>query len=218
MSQLVVDHIEKEYPTPCGTIQALRQCSFQLDSSESLAIVGPSGSGKSTLLSILGTLESPSKGTVLLDEINITSLSSSETIFFRRKHLGIIFQDHFLLPQCSALENVLVPLLAERRITKQDQERAKLLLDRVGLKDRFHHRPGELSGGECQRVSIARSIFRNPKLLLADEPTGSLDRSNADSIAQLLFELTQTEKMIFVLATHDLTVAQLSTKIFPLVV
>ena len=216
MSQLIVDHIKKDYQTSCGPVHALRPCSFSLTSPESLAIVGPSGSGKSTLLSILGTLEPPTQGTVLLDGINLVSLSASETISFRRQNLGVIFQDHFLLPQCSALENILIPILAERRIIREDQEKAKSLLERVGLKDRFHHRPGELSGGECQRVSIARAIFRHPKLLLADEPTGSLDRTNADSIAQLLFDLIQSEEMICVLATHDLSIAKQANKIFPL--
>lgn len=202
---LIVSHIEKSFPTQAGPLPVLRDCSFELEPSRSLSVVGPSGSGKSTLLGILGTLEPADRGSIRLDSIEVLELPASELPAFRRHRIGFIFQDHHLLPQIGALENVLMPFLAEGRITKEQEERAVFLLDRVGLSDRRNHRPAELSGGQRQRVAIARALVYQPSLLLADEPTGNLDRESAALVGDLLLELAQSAMLL--LATHDLALA-----------
>ncbi len=206
---LIVSNITKDYPTREGVLSVLRACSFRLESTQSLSIVGPSGSGKSTLLGILGTLEPPTSGSMLLGETEITKIPERELPEFRRRQIGFVFQEHHLLPQCGALENVLVPFLAEGRISKERQERGLTLLERVGLKDRRDHRPAELSGGERQRVAIARALVYEPALLLADEPTGNLDRSTATLITELFLELSATSMLILV--THDPNLAAKTT-------
>src|SRR5207253_4264054 len=170
---------------------------------ENAAILGPSGSGKSTLLSILGTLEPPTSGSVFLAGKNPFALDEAELAAFRRESIGFVFQDHHLLPQCTVLENVLVPFLADGSATQDDVQRAADLLGRVGLAERLTHRPAELSGGERQRVAIARALVRGPTLLLADEPTGNLDRTTARSIAELLLELQTEQNTILVVVTHS---------------
>ena len=207
---LTVSDITKSYPIRDGVLPVLRGCSFQLEPTQSLSIVGPSGSGKSTLLGILGTLESPTSGFIRLGSVEVTTLSVRELPEFRRHRIGFVFQEHHLLPQCGALENVLVPFLAEGRVSKERRERGMMLLERVGLKDRRDHRPAELSGGERQRVAIARALIYEPTLLLADEPTGNLDRSTATSITELLLELSATS--ILVLVTHDPDLAAKTTR------
>lgn len=198
---LIVSRVSKNFSSASGLLSVLRDCSFRLEAGESLSVVGPSGSGKSTLLSILGTLEPATSGRVELDEIDVSALSPKELPEFRRRKIGFVFQDHHLLPQCSALENVLIPFLAEGRIRPEQTDQGVALLERVGLADRMDHRPGELSGGERQRVAIARSLVYRPSLLLADEPTGNLDRESATRIGDLLLELSG-ESML-VLVTHD---------------
>ncbi len=208
MAKLEVEGIVKEFPTRSGPLEVLRGISFSLDTSGSLAIVGPSGSGKSTLLNIVGTLEAPTSGQVTLDGRDPTTLPEKELAVFRREHLGFIFQDHHLLPQCSALENVLVPCLGGgSRVSQEDEARGRELLDRVGLADRLDHRSAELSGGERQRVAIARALIHGPSLLLADEPTGNLDRTSAGQVAELLSQLQEEEGMLLLLVTHDLELA-----------
>lgn len=202
-AELVVENIVKEYPTPAEPLRVLSGVSFSLRRGENLAILGPSGSGKSTLLSILGTLEPPTSGTVLLARENPFQLNESELAEFRLENVGFVFQEHHLLPQCTVLENVLVPFLADGAATSDDQRRATELLARVGLSERLTHRPAELSGGERQRVAIARALVREPTLLLADEPTGNLDRSTAASIAKLLVELQAERSAILVVVTHS---------------
>ena len=206
----IVSNISKDYPIRDSVLSVLRDCSFQLEATQSLSIVGPSGSGKSTLLGILGTLEPPSSGSIRLGDTEVKTLSERELPEFRRRRIGFVFQEHHLLPQCGALENVLVPFLAEGRISKERQERGMMLLERVGLKDRRDHRPAELSGGERQRVAIARALVYEPTLLLADEPTGNLDRSTATLIAEQLLELSATS--ILVLVTHDPNLAAKTTR------
>jgi len=198
---LSVSQLGKSYPVRDGTLDILRDCSFELRSGESLSISGPSGSGKSSLLSILGTLESATTGTITLGGINVATLSERDLPLFRRQKIGFVFQEHHLLPQCNALENVLIPFLAEGRITAEQRQRGKELLERVGLSSRLDHRPAELSGGERQRVAIARALVNQPALILADEPTGNLDRTHARQIGDLLLELVQTSMLILV--THD---------------
>jgi lipoprotein-releasing system ATP-binding protein len=207
MSDLVVDNIAKEYPTPGGPLRVLSGVSFSLQRSDSLAILGPSGSGKSTLLSILGTLEPPTTGSVRLAGQDPFVLSEAALAAFRSRQVGFVFQDHHLLPQCTVMENVLVPFLADGAATAGDEQRATELLRRVGLAERLTHRPAELSGGERQRVAIARALVREPVLLLADEPTGNLDRTTAQSITALLLELQAERNAILVVVTHSSALA-----------
>jgi lipoprotein-releasing system ATP-binding protein len=207
MSDLVVDNIVKEYPTPAEPLRILNGVSFALSRGENLAIIGPSGSGKSTLLSILGTLEPPTSGVVRLADQDPFSLPERALAAFRSRQVGFVFQDHHLLPQCTVLENILIPFLADGFATAADTERANTLLHRVGLGERLTHRPAELSGGERQRVAIARALVREPLLLLADEPTGNLDRTTAQSIQQLLLQLQAERNTILVVVTHSTALA-----------
>jgi lipoprotein-releasing system ATP-binding protein len=203
MPTLHAASIAKTYPVADGELTILRDASLALERGESAAIVGPSGSGKSTLLSILGTLDFPTGGTFELNGESPFQLSEPELAAFRSRHIGFIFQDHHLLPQCSVLENVLVPLLADGAAGPADVTHAERLLERVGLAERRHHRPAQLSGGERQRAAIARALLRQPTLLLADEPTGNLDRTTADAIVNLLLELQQEQNAILVAVTHS---------------
>jgi lipoprotein-releasing system ATP-binding protein len=202
MGVLQAEAIRKSYPTSGGELTVLRDVSLTLETGASAAIVGPSGSGKSTFLNILGTLEPPTAGQVRLDGCDPYSLSPRELARFRNRQVGLVFQDHHLLPQCSVLENVLLPTLAERGSTDAEA-RAHELLIRVGLTDRLNHRPAELSGGERQRVAIARALINRPKLLLADEPTGNLDRQTATHVGQLLLELHGEQALILLVVTHS---------------
>lgn len=206
-AELVADNIVKEYPTPGDPLRVLDGVSFALERGENLAILGPSGSGKSTLLSILGTLEPPTAGSIRLAGEDPFSLGDAALSAFRSRRVGFVFQDHHLLPQCTVLENVLIPFLADGAATQNDEERARQLLSRVGLAQRLTHRPAELSGGERQRVAIARSLVREPLLLLADEPTGNLDRTTAGSITELLLELQAERNAILIVVTHSSALA-----------
>ena len=206
--ELVVDEIVKEYPTPREPLRVLSGVSFQLRQGENLAIVGPSGSGKSTLLSIIGTLEPPTSGQVRLAGQDPFALDEAALAAFRSRQIGFVFQEHHLLPQCTVLENVLVPFLADGAADGADRQRAIQLLDRVGLSERLDHRPAELSGGERQRVAIARALVRGPTLLLADEPTGNLDRTTAQSITELLLELQRDAGTILIVVTHSMALAE----------
>jgi lipoprotein-releasing system ATP-binding protein len=206
---LVVSNINKTYPTPQGLLAILHDLSFTLARGKAAAIMGPSGSGKSTLLYILGALDAPSSGTVTLDGENPYLLDESRLAAFRNRHVGFVFQDHALLPQCSVLENVLAPtLVAKDRSAHEYHERAKALLEAVGLAHRTTHRPSELSGGEKQRVAIARALVREPTLLLCDEPTGNLDQRNADAVAELLLALHRTQRMVLVVVSHSAELAR----------
>jgi lipoprotein-releasing system ATP-binding protein len=208
--QLVVKNLSKDYPTPGDPLVIIRDVSFSMQRGEALAVMGPSGSGKSTLLYILGALEPPTSGTITLGGANPFTAGEAELAAFRNRRVGFVFQDHHLLPQCSALENVLIPTMAPGAAYsgKDAEARARELLDRVGLSGRLEHLPAELSGGERQRVAIARALINQPPLILADEPTGNLDRHTADKVADLLLELHQQENTILVLVTHSLDLAQ----------
>jgi lipoprotein-releasing system ATP-binding protein len=191
----------------------LRSVDLTLDAGESLAIVGPSGSGKSTLLNIIGTLDRPSSGQVILDGKDMSVLGDNELAAVRSRDIGLVFQLHHLLPQCTVLENVLIPTLAaprgqtNGRKREDSHARALRLLKRVGLSDRLGHRPGQLSGGERQRVAVARALINEPKLLLADEPTGALDRVAADNLADLFVEINREEGVALLVSTHAMTLA-----------
>lgn len=182
---------------------------MNVEEGDRLSVVGPSGCGKSTLLNILGTLDSPSEGEVIFDGLSLQGMSAKELAGLRSGRVGFIFQLHHLLPQCTALENVLVPTLAlaNRPDEKPTLERAKSLLDRVGLADKGGSRPSQLSGGERQRVAVVRALINQPKVLLADEPTGALDEDNAGRLVDLLVELNEAEQLAVVMVTHDLELA-----------
>jgi lipoprotein-releasing system ATP-binding protein len=200
-ADLIVSELRKEYPTPAAPLVVLKGVDLRLSPGERLAIVGPSGSGKSTLLNILGTLDAPSGGSVRLGEVDPFALAPKDLAKFRSRSIGFIFQDHHLLPQCTALENVLLPRLALGKTTEDDRRRAVELLGQVGLADRVTHLPAELSGGERQRVAIARALVNAPAVLLCDEPTGNLDSKTADTVADLLLSLTRETILIGV--THS---------------
>ena len=203
---LEVKRVCKEYPAPEGPIRVLSEIDLCVRPGDSVSIVGPSGSGKSTLLHIVGTLEPPTSGTVLLDGENPFGLDDRRLAAFRNRRVGFVFQDHHLLPQCSVLENVLVPTLVGG---EQDdaERRARNLVVRVGLGARIHQRPQELSGGERQRVALARALVQNPTLVLCDEPTGNLDHASAEIVTNLLLDLHQRHRTILVVVTHNLDLA-----------
>ena len=224
---LQVSNVSKDYPTPRGPLAVLSDVTFSLAPGEAAAITGPSGSGKSSLLYILGALEPPSSGAMTLGGRNPFALAAPELADFRNAEIGFVFQDHCLLPQCSVLENVLVPTLVATRNSRSgvrlpwpERERrqpdrngsdlegdparlARTLIEQVGLGDRIDHRPGELSGGEKQRVAIARALIRQPRLVLCDEPTGNLDQASASTVAALLLDLHRRQQNILIVVTHS---------------
>ena len=199
---LVVEHVSKEYESPAGPVPVLRDVSLSVARRETVAIVGPSGSGKSTLLNIIGSLDRPTSGSVRLDGVEITSLGGAELAAFRSRRVGFVFQDHHLLPQCTALENVLLPTLAFPAPPPASDD-ARALLERVGLAERMHFLPARLSGGERQRVAIARAMINGAPLLLCDEPTGDLDRETGGRVADLFMELAEEHDRMLIVVTHD---------------
>jgi lipoprotein-releasing system ATP-binding protein len=200
---LRVANLGKDYPTRSGPLSVLRGVSLELQRGDALAVMGPSGSGKSTLLHILGTLDRPTAGGVRLDGKDPFALPERDLADFRNRHIGFVFQDHHLLPQCSVLENVLIPTLVTRDDREQGKAWARQLLERVGLSERLDHLPAELSGGERQRVAVARALVHRPVLLLADEPTGNLDRRTARAVGQLLLDLHREQQTVLVVVTHS---------------
>ena len=204
---LQVSSLSKQYPTPRGPLTVLSDVSFSLKPGDAAAIMGPSGAGKSSLLYILGALEPPTSGTMTLDGRNPYVLSPRELAAFRNTSVGFVFQDHCLLPQCTVLENVLIPTFVAPASGTQAATRARELIEQVGLGDRIEHRPGELSGGEKQRVAIARALVRQPRLLLCDEPTGNLDRTSAENVASLLLDLHRLQNTMLVVVTHSASLA-----------
>ncbi|MBN2313532.1 MAG: ABC transporter ATP-binding protein [Sedimentisphaerales bacterium] len=204
--------VGKTYESPGNAegVCVLKRISLKLEEGRSMVIVGPSGCGKSTLLNIIGALDRPSSGRVLFDDRDLATLDDGELARIRNKQIGFVFQLHHLLPQCTVLENVLVPTLAgkDHSSMQATHDRATNLLERVGLKDFLMHRPGELSGGQRQRVAVVRALINRPKLLLADEPTGSLDREASENIADLLVELNQSEKVTLIVVTHSHELAE----------
>ena len=213
---LQAEAISMQYETPSDPLIVLRDVCLTLADGESASIIGPSGSGKSTLLNILGSLEPPTSGSVIIDGCNPYSLTEPELARFRNRQVGFVFQDHHLLPQCTVLENVLLPALADTSSGSGRIQRARMLLDRVGLAERLDHRPSQISGGERQRVALARALINEPALILADEPTGSLDRSTSQDVADLLWELHRQEGRILIVVTHNETLAARAGKRFEL--
>jgi lipoprotein-releasing system ATP-binding protein len=200
---LRVEHLAKDYPTRSGPLAVLRDVKLELRPGEAVVVMGPSGSGKSTLLHILGTLDRPTRGSVRLEEADPFALSERALADFRNRRIGFIFQDHHLLPQCNVLENVLIPTLVANGAPAKAAVWARQLLDRVGLSERLEHRPAELSGGERQRVAVARALVQRPALVLADEPTGNLDRKSAREVGRLLLELNREQQTMLVVVTHS---------------
>ena len=214
MPELVVEQLAKSYPTRAEPLVVLRDVSLALSAGQNAAIVGPSGSGKSTLLHILGTLDEPTSGHVSLLGADPFKLSEPALAAFRNRHIGFVFQEHYLLPQLTVVENVLIPALANGKPHESIVKRAHDLLGRVGLSARLGHRPAELSGGERQRVAVARALLNQPALVLADEPTGSLDRTNALAVGKMLLELQAAEKTMLIVVTHSAEIASLFERRF----
>ena len=212
--------VTKRYASgDAGGVSVLNAVALEVGRGETLAIIGPSGSGKSTLLQIIGTLDRPTSGTVLLEGKDLSQLDDRQLAEVRNQRIGFVFQAHYLLPQCTVMENVLVPTLARPKseasqshvpaaATETKEARAERLLQRVGLSERLHHRPGQLSGGERQRVAVVRALINRPQLLLADEPTGALDHAAATTLGQLLIELNREEGVTLIVATHAMDLAQ----------
>jgi ABC-type lipoprotein export system ATPase subunit len=207
---LKLANVAQRYDSGAGAVNVLKGISLEVARGESLAIIGPSGSGKSTLLNIIGTLDRTTSGEVNLAGQDLNRLDDNQLAAVRNRQIGFVFQAHHLLPQCTVLENVLVPTLAGAKgdLRRTAPERAGRLLQRVGLGERTHHRPGEISGGERQRVAVVRALINQPQLLLADEPTGALDRAAAEQLAQLLLELNREEGVTLIVVTHALDLAR----------
>ena len=203
---LKAEHISKEYPTPAGPLEIVSDVSLELPEGSAVSIMGPSGSGKSTLLYMLGALETPTSGTVTLDDQNPFLLDAKKLAAFRNQRIGFVFQDHCLLPQCSVIENVLTPTLVASQ-NGAVTERARELLAQVGLEKRLDHRPAQLSGGEKQRVALARALIMKPRLLLCDEPTGNLDQKSADVVAGMLLDIHHQANTILIVVTHSADLA-----------
>lgn len=217
---LVLKGIKKSYRLSPTTpvLEVLSGIDLVINQSDSIAVVGPSGSGKSTFLNIIGTLDKPDEGSVLLDGDDVSTMNEEQLARARNKKIGFVFQMHHLLPQCTAVENVMLPAIATRDKTfiKEAEKRAVELLKRVGLGERIYHKPNELSGGECQRVAVARALLNNPKILIADEPTGSLDQQSAESLANLLLELNEKDGITLVVATHWIDLANRMKQVYAL--
>ncbi len=198
-----IQHINKSY----GSLQVLRDINAKIDRSEIVGIVGPSGAGKSTLLQIAGTLDRPDSGTITYDGVDVSTLSERRLAAFRNKNIGFVFQFHQLLPEFTALENVAIPALIKGDNRKDAFARARQLIDFLGLGERTDHKPAELSGGEKQRISVARALMNQPDVIFADEPSGSLDSKNKQDLHQLFFDLREELHQTFVIVTHDETLA-----------
>jgi ABC-type lipoprotein export system ATPase subunit len=212
---LKLNGVTKSFDNPAGPQEVLRGVDLEVAAGESVAVVGPSGSGKSTLLNLIGALDQPTSGTITFNGTNTASLNDNELALFRNKSIGFVFQLHHLLPQCTALENVLVPTIVNPA-DNTVRDRAVHLLERVGLAAYLHARPGTLSGGERQRVAVVRALMNKPDLLLADEPTGSLSWEGAENLAHLLRELQKEEGMALVVVTHSLEIAQQMDRVLAL--
>lgn len=209
MPILEAQNVYHEYATRSGSLAILQGITLSLNQGDALAVLGPSGSGKSTLLHLLGTLTKPTRGTIVLQGKNPSTLSETDLAHFRNTTIGFIFQDHHLLPQCSALENVMIPTLALPASQRVGTEaRARQLLEKVGLGQRLDHKPAELSGGEKQRTAVCRALIQKPAIVLADEPTGSLDRHAAESVGELLLNLCKEDNAVLVCVTHSTELAQ----------
>jgi ABC-type lipoprotein export system ATPase subunit len=217
---LELEHVEKRFAHPSGEgeIVVLKDISMEVAQGEAVAVIGPSGSGKSTLLNIIGALDAPTAGVVKLGGQDLAGLGNIELSEIRNRQIGFVFQLHHLLPQCTVLENVLIPIIpyARDQEVKAARSRAHELLERVGLKAHMEHFPAQLSGGEMQRVAVVRALINQPRLVLADEPTGSLDRDSSQVLGRLLVDLNKEQETTLVIVTHSLELAQLLDKVYQL--
>lgn len=195
-----------------GSLQVLKGIDLHIDKGEVVSIVGPSGAGKTTLLQIIGTLDRPDAGTVTIDGIDVSNLSKKKLSDFRNQHIGFVFQFHQLLPEFTAIENIMIPAYIAGVSQRQAKQRAQELLDFMGLTDRASHKPNELSGGEQQRVAVARALINQPAVILADEPSGSLDSKNKEELHQLFFDLREQYGQTFVIVTHDEGLASITDR------
>ena len=206
-----LNNITKTYHNSDSTVKqdVLTGINLKLSEGQAISIVGPSGCGKSTLLNIIGTIDVPTSGLVKFGDMDLASLNSNELATIRNRDIGFIFQSHHLFPQLNVMENILVPTIPikDKEYQRKALERAKLLIDKVGLSDKINQLPGELSGGECQRVAVIRALINNPKLILADEPTGSLDEKSAEDIGKLLSEINLADKVAMIVVTHSMKLA-----------
>ena len=193
-------------------ISILNGIDISINEGEIVSVVGKSGAGKTTLLQILGTLEKPTNGKVFFNDKDVFLLNENELAAFRNKNIGFVFQSHHLLPEFTALENVCIPAYIAKSTKKSANERAKHLIDLMGLSDRFNHKPSELSGGEQQRISVARALMNNPQVVLADEPSGNLDSKTAESLHELFFKLREVNQQTFIIVTHNNKLADLADK------
>lgn len=203
-----IRNVEKSY----GTLHVLKQINLTIENSKVVTIVGPSGAGKSTLLHLIGTLDRPDSGEVVIDGTNLRALSDDQLSEFRNRHIGFVYQFHHLLPEFTAVENVALPAMIAGKSRKEALVHAAELLDFLKLKDRVDHKPNELSGGEQQRVAVARALMNNPELILADEPSGNLDTDNAKKLHQLFFDLRDQFHQTFIIVTHNEELASLSDR------
>jgi len=213
-------NINKSYPSIEGSepLNILQEVSLTIDKNQSIAITGPSGSGKTTLLNILGTLDTADSGSISIEGADISALKNKELAALRNEKIGFVFQSHHLLPQLNVLENVLLPTipLNDKALKSSAEKRALELLDKVGLSDKRSNKPGELSGGECQRVAVVRALINQPDIILADEPTGSLDKEASDLMAELLYQIHKEQKIALVVVTHSNALAQKMDKRYSL--
>jgi putative ABC transport system ATP-binding protein len=208
-----LENVTRVYQMGQTLVQALRGLSLEIADGEFVAIMGPSGSGKSTLLHLIGGLDLPTTGRVLLDDLDIAQQNGNQLAELRGRKVGFVFQTFNLVPTLSALKNVELPMIFQKVPRKERYEKARRLLEQVGLGDRLHHKPSELSGGECQRVAIARALANNPQILLADEPTGNLDAESGEQIMQILKRLNEEQKMTIIVVTHNPDVARYAHRI-----
>ncbi len=206
---ITVKNIHKSF----DTLEVLKGVDLEIQKGEIVSIVGPSGAGKTTLLQLIGTLDKPNSGQILINNTDFSKLSEKQLAAFRNQHIGFIFQFHQLLPEFTALENVMIPALIARTDTKKARKRAHELLDYLGLSQRLEHKPSEMAGGEKQRVAVARALINQPALILADEPSGSLDSKNKEELHKLLFELRDKFELTIVIVTHDKELALLSDRV-----
>ena len=202
---IIAENLSKSF----GNLQALKGVSLSISKGEVVSVVGASGAGKSTLLQILGTLSTPDKGSLIIDEQDVLRMNASKLSAFRNRRIGFVFQSHRLLPEFTALEDVMIPSLIAGLSNKESASRAKALLSEVGLSDRMDHKPSELSGGEAQRVAIARALVNNPAVLFADEPSGNLDSATKQDIHRIFFEMREKHGQTIVIVTHDETLADM---------
>jgi lipoprotein-releasing system ATP-binding protein len=211
---LEIRDLKKDYVNKSEILNILQGINFTLNAGETVAVMGESGSGKSTFLNMIGGLDNATEGIIKIDGTDITDLDEDELTFFRNKKIGFIFQSHYLLEEFNTLENVMIPYLMNDFNKKRGSEKAKALLDAVGLSHRLTHHPSQLSGGEKQRVAIARAFINSPAIILADEPTGNLDEKNSSKVLELLFDITSRENKAMIMVTHSTHISKMTGKVF----